>query len=240
MREVVHRVDAPGVARAMVMSMADAVQHRIAHHDVGRSHVDLGAQDEFAILVLAGAHVAEQRKVLVHRAVAERRRRARASEVATVGGNLLSALAVDVGGAALDQHFGKAVELFEIVAGVVQVRAGAVFPRVAEPVHRVDDGVDVFGVFLDGVGVVKAQVAAALVVLGQAEVHPDALGVTDVQVTVGLRRKARDDRRKGLALGVLAAGIGALRQVAINDLAQEVGRGGGGRPIGVVLAHGNA
>ncbi len=193
-----------------------------------------------AVLVLAGSHVAEQREVLFHRTVAERRRRARPGEVATVGGDLLGALAVDIGGAALDQHLGKAVELLEVVAGVVEVLAGAVLPRVAEPVHGVDDGVDVLGVFLDRVGVVEAQVAAAAVFLGQAEVHPDALGVADVQVAVGLRREARDDGRQGVAGGVLAPGVGALLQVGIDDLAQEVGRGGGSGAGGVVLAHGQA
>ena len=43
-RVVVERVDAPRVARAVVVRVADAVEDRVAHQHVGRGHVDLGAQ----------------------------------------------------------------------------------------------------------------------------------------------------------------------------------------------------
>ena len=59
-RVVVHRVDAPVVAGAVVVRVADAVDGRVAHVHVRRGHVDLGAQDVLAVLVLAGLHVAEQ------------------------------------------------------------------------------------------------------------------------------------------------------------------------------------
>ena len=36
-REVVHRIDAPRVARALVSGVQDAIHHRIAHVDVGRA-----------------------------------------------------------------------------------------------------------------------------------------------------------------------------------------------------------
>ncbi|MNX80473.1 hypothetical protein D3C86_1121350 [compost metagenome] len=246
MREVVHRVDAPRIAGAVVMGVADAVEHRVAQHDVRRGHVDLGAQHVLAVAVLAGAHVAEQRQVFRHRAVTERRGLARLGEVAARGGDLLGGLAVHIGGAALDQRFRKGVQLLEVVAGVVQVRLAARLggvPREAEPVHGVDDRVDILGVFLDRIGVVEAQVAAAGVVARQAEVHADALGVANVQVAVRLRREARDDRRQRGALAVRAAGVGACGQVLVDDAAQEVR---GGRVVGglvgrlVVLAHGGA
>ncbi len=44
MRVVVHRVDAPRVARPVMMRATDAIQNRVAHVDVGRRHVDLRAQ----------------------------------------------------------------------------------------------------------------------------------------------------------------------------------------------------
>ena len=56
----VHRVDLPRVAGHVVLGEADAVDRRVAHVDVGRAHVDLGAQDHAAFGVLAGAHLAEQ------------------------------------------------------------------------------------------------------------------------------------------------------------------------------------
>ncbi len=43
-RPVVHRVDAPAVAGAVVTGMQDAVHHRVAQVDVARRHVDLRPQ----------------------------------------------------------------------------------------------------------------------------------------------------------------------------------------------------
>ncbi len=75
--------------------------------------------------------------------------------------------------------------------------------------------------------------AHAAVFLGQAEVDADAFGVANVQVAVGLGGEAGADLGGvGLALalhvgatghaGPAAAGVGALRDVFFNDLAQEV------------------
>ena len=41
---VVHGIDAPLVAGALVRGVEDAVHDRIAHVEVGRGHVDFGAQ----------------------------------------------------------------------------------------------------------------------------------------------------------------------------------------------------
>ncbi len=69
-REVVHRVDAPLVAGAVMLGVQDAVHHRIAHVEVGRRHVDLGAQGARAIGKLAGLHAREQIEILFDAAVA--------------------------------------------------------------------------------------------------------------------------------------------------------------------------
>lgn len=102
--------------------------------------------------------------------------------------------------------------------------------------HGADDGIDAFGVSLDGIRVAKAQVTAAIVIAGHTEAHSDALGVTNVQITVRLRRKAHDHRRNRLASGVPATSVGALRGVGVNGPAQEAGR----RDGDAVLAYGSA
>ena len=99
---------------------------------------------------------------------------------------------VDVGQPSPDQLLGALIELLEVVGGVVL----AVAPVEAEPADVLLDGVDVLDVFLDRVGVVEAQVAAAAELGGDAEVEADGLGVADVQVAVGLGRKAGDDARR--------------------------------------------
>ncbi len=183
--------------------------------------------------MLAVAHLAEPGEVVLRRAAAEAAVGAGRAEVAAGGAHLLGRLLVDVGVAAFDQVLGRAVHEVEVVAGVVEVAGAVGIPVVAQPLHRVDDAVDVFLFFFLRVGVVEAQMANAAVFLGEAKVQPDALGVADVQVTVGLRRKTRADLG-GVCLAFfmlrcitrlaapLAACVGALRQVALDHLAQEV------------------
>ncbi len=158
-RVVVHRIDAPRVAGAVVVGVADAVQHRIAQVDVGRGHVDLGAQHVGAVGELAGAHAAEQVEVLLDAAVAVRAVGAGLGERAAVGADLVGRVRVDVGLATSDQLLGILVELLEVVRRVVL----AVVPVEAEPADVVLDRVDVLDVFLDRIGVVEAQVAGAAV-----------------------------------------------------------------------------
>jgi hypothetical protein len=245
-REGVHRVDAPGVAGVVVRGAADAVERRIAHVDVGASHVDLGAQHGGAVGELAVAHGAEALEVLLGRAAAEGAVGARRVEVAAGGADLLGALLVDIGQARADQVLGGAVHEVEIVAREVDVLVGRAEPGrivgqhgvVSEPLHGVADGVDVFLLFLLGVGVVEAQVAHAAVFPSQLEVEPDALGVADMQIAVRLGREAQAHPGRVLhALGMvrrvarraapLAAGIVALFEVVFDDVAQKIARFGG-------------
>ena len=116
-----------------------------------------------------------------------------------------------------DQFFGGQVIHAEIVRSVAQA-----VPVEAQPAHVVLDGAHVFGVFARRVGVVQAQVADAAKLGGHAEIQADRLGMADMQVTVGFRRKA------GLDGGMFARG-----KVIAHDLADEVGTdrgvGAGGR-----------
>ena len=119
----------------------------------------------------------------------------------------------------LDQLNRPVVELLEVVGGVEQ----PIFPIAAEPADVVDDRIDVLLLFLGGVGVVEPQVELAAVLLGEAEVQADALGVADVQIAVRLGRKPRVH-----AAAVLAGGA-----IGVDDLLDEVPRrgfflGGGG------------
>ena len=156
-REIIGRVDAPCRAGARVRGMQDAVEHRVAQIDVARGHVDLGAQHPGAVRELARAHAAEQVEVLGRAAVAVGAVAAGLGQGAARGAHLLGRLVVDIGVAGADQVLGPAVELLEIIRGVVEVPA----PIEAEPAHVALDRVDVFLLLPGRVGVVEAQVAAA-------------------------------------------------------------------------------
>jgi hypothetical protein len=90
--------------------------------------------------------------------------------------DLVGGEVVDVGLAGLDQVYGPVVELVEVVGGEVEMLA----PVEAEPADVFLDRVDVLLLFLDRVGVVEAQVAAAAELLGDPEVERDRLGVAEV------------------------------------------------------------
>ena len=58
-----------------------------------------------------------------------------------------------------------------------------------QPLNVFFDGVDVFVVFFFRIGIVKTQVAQAVVNISQTEVQADGFGVADVQVAVRLGRE---------------------------------------------------
>ena len=209
---VVHRVDAPLVSGAVMAGVQDAVHDRIAHVEIRRGHVDLGAQGARAIGELAGSHALEQVEVLLDGAVAIRAVAAGLVERAAMLPNLIGGQIADVGFAGLDELDGPGVELIEVVGGVEE----AVLPVEAEPAHVLDDGVDVLDLFLGRVGVVEAHVALAAELGRQAEVQADGLGVADVQIAVRLGRKA----------GVHASPVLVGLQVLEDDLPDEVRRSG--------------
>ena len=216
MREVVHRVDAPGAAGAVMIGVANAVEHRIAHRDVRRSHVDLGAQHVGAVGKFAGAHAAEQIEVLVDAARSVWRVLAWLGQRAAMLADLIGRQRIDVGHALADQILGESVELLVVIRRVVL----ALVPLKPEPLHVFLDRIDVLDVFLDRIGVVEAEVAVAAELAGDAEVEADRLGVADVQVAVRLRRKARHD-----PAAVLSGG-----DVCGDDFANEVRAAASGLP----------
>ena len=170
----------------MVVRPLDPVQHRIPHVDVRRRHVDLRAQDVGAVRELAGAHPPEEIQVLGGRPGAIGAVRARLGQGATVLPYFVAGLAVDVRLSLRNQFNRVRVQLIEVVGGEMQTG-----PFEAQPSDVRLDGVDVLDVFLRRVRVVEPEVAGAAVVPGHAEIQADRLGMADVEIAVGLGRKAR-------------------------------------------------
>ncbi len=154
------------------------------------------------------AHPLEEVQVLLDRPIPPGALATRLGERAAMLADLVGREVVDVGLAGPDEVDRPLVELAEVIRGVVEVLA----PVEAQPAHVRLDGVDVRLLLLDRVGVVEPQVAVAAELLRDAEVEADRLGVTDVEVAVGLRREAGDDRRAP-----------ALAQVRGHDVANEIG-----------------
>src|SRR6516165_9985092 len=207
MREIVARVDAPGGAGARVTGVQDAIEDRIAQVDIARRHVDLGAQDARPIGKLARAHAPEQVEIFRNRTLAPWAVLSRFRQSPARGANFLRRLIVNIGFARTDETLGPFEQLLEIVGGMIEMPT----PVEAEPTHIALDGVDVLLLLLERIGIIEAQMAAPSEFPRNAEVEEDRLGVTDVQVAVGLRRETGHD-------GVIAPGL----EIGTNDVSYEV------------------
>ena len=213
MGPVVGGVDAPGVPRAVMVGMADAVHDGVTQLPVGVRHVDAGAQHLHSVAVLASTHTIEQVEVDFDAAIAKRAVGARLPDGPARGHDGIGILVVDIGDTLADELLCPLVELLETVGRVLDPAV----PLEAQPADVLLDGRDEVDMFRHRVGVVHAQVADSVEVFGHAEVETDGLGVADVQVAVGLRREPGDH----------PATVDPRRLVASHLLADEVGCGGG-------------
>ena len=158
---------------------------------------------------LTRPHASEQVEALLDGAVTMRALDAGSAVSPTLRRDRVTVLIVDVGEPLGNQQFGPLVQLLEVVARVERLAVD----RKPEPREVVDDRLDVARVLRVGVGVVESQVADPTELLGDAEVHGDRLGVTDVEIAVRLGREPRLD----------AATERATFVVGDHQLAHEVG-----------------
>jgi hypothetical protein len=56
MGEIVHRVNRPLIASAVMHGMPNPVEHGVPHPDIGRLHIDLGAKRAMTVGKFARAH----------------------------------------------------------------------------------------------------------------------------------------------------------------------------------------
>ena len=69
----------------------------------------------------------------------------------------------------------------------------ALFPIESEPLHVLLNGVNILNVFLHRVRIIEPQVRPSAEFIGQCEIDPYGLGMSNMQVAVRLRRKAGND-----------------------------------------------
>ncbi len=186
MREIVGRVDAPGVAGARMAGLEYPVENRVAQVDVARGHVDPGAQHAGALVERARPHAAQEVEILGGRAVAAGARGSGFGQRPPHRADFVGARIVDIGLPFAHQMLGPFVEPLEMIGREVQMPA----PVVAEPADVSLDGLDERGLFPDRVGVVEAEMAAPAELPGDPEIEHDRLGMADMEIAVGLGREA--------------------------------------------------
>jgi hypothetical protein len=186
-RPVVHRVDAPFVAGAVMDRAEYAVHERVAHVHVRMRHVDFRTQHLFTVREPARFHPLEEAEVFFNASAAVRAVFAGRGKGSTAPADFLCALVVHVRLPGLDELDGVLVHPVEIIGSVKDFAV----PFEPEPFYVFDYRLDVFLVLHAWVRVVESEVAAAAVFLGDGEAQADRLCVSDVQVSVRLRREAR-------------------------------------------------
>ncbi len=149
---VVHWIDAPCIALAMMGFLDDAVHGGVAHVKVRRCHVYFCPEGTGAVRKLPFAHALEQIEVLHYGAVAIRAFFSRLRKRAPVLAHLVGRKVAHVCRAGLYHVHRPLVHLLEVIGRIIEVLS----PVVAEPPYVLLDGVHIFLVFLARVGVVVA------------------------------------------------------------------------------------
>ena len=185
--KVIHRIDVPFASGTMMRMRGDNTIHdRITEMHVRVCHVDLCTQNHLAFLYLASLHCLEETQVLLDGTITVRRSHTGLGRRTFLLRNLLGCLFIHIGLAFFDETDSEVIELLEIIGGIENMS-----PFETKPANIALDGLYVFGILLGRVRVVKTEVTNTIVFLGNTEVHTYRLDVSDMQVSVRLRRETR-------------------------------------------------
>ena len=179
--KVIARINFP--AHQCADARCASIKYRVPEIDIARRHIDLGTHS--CTIGNSPSHAAEQVKVLLDAAIAERAVFTRFGQRATVEPHLLWGLVVNIGLAGPDQILGPGIELLKVVGGMVEVLP----PVKTKPPDIVLNRIDVFLLFLSRIRVIEPQVAASAKLLGNAESQADRLGMPYVEISIWFRRK---------------------------------------------------
>ena len=158
--KIIHGINAPVIAGAVVVGVQDAVHHRVAHIQIGRGHIDLcpqhtGAVREFARRACArtGPDFPPPTGCDKGCPCPARSSVPRYSRISS-GGQI-----ADIGLPSLINCTAYSIELFKIIRGIIQ----PVLPIKSQPAHILLNGFHIFHLFFGRIGVVEAQIAEAAV-----------------------------------------------------------------------------
>ena len=131
-------------------------------------------------------HLLKQAEVFLNRTIAIGRVNTRFGRRALLCSNLFCRLLINVSLTCFDHADSQFVELLEVVRSIENLA-----PFEAQPLDIVGDAIYILGILFHRIGIVKAEVANAIVLLSDAEIHTDGLNVTNVEVAIRFGRKTR-------------------------------------------------
>ena len=152
---------------------------------VGAGHINLGTQHHGAFLKFTTIHLVEKFQILFYRSVPVGTWCSRSGRCTFLGSYLFWCLFIDVCLTFLDELYSEIPQLLEIVGCIVFVP-----PLESKPLDILFDSFHIFYIFLSGIGIVKTEIADTSIFLCNTEVHTNSLGMTDMKIAIGFRRKA--------------------------------------------------
>jgi len=210
--EIVGRIDHPVIAGLVMWHLADAIENRVTQVHIGRCHINLGSQHPATLIELPGLHPGQQIKILGYITVPVGAIAARFCQGTAILPRLFGRQIIDISPALLHEVNRPIVQLLEITGG----KANIPIPLITQPPNISLDGVNELLALFLGIGVIESQITASAELLGESEVHTDGLRVPNVKVSIGLRRKARDDFRH--SSGVEIIGDDGLQKVCAGPV----------------------
>ena len=207
---VVQRVDAPFIALSVMMSANDAVDCRVTHVHVWRSHVDFRTESFAAVSELAVFHALEQIQVLFNRTIAVWGFLTRLGQSTSVSSHFISSQIINICFSFFDQMQSILIAFIKVV-GTVEDTAGWFC---TQPDQVFFNGFYIFVVLTNRVGIVKTQIEQTAVFLSGAGVDPDCFRTANVQVAVWFWREAGMDLLDMTFL-----------QIFVNDVVNKIGIG---------------
>ncbi len=163
MGPVIHRINAPFVTGTVMVTMLDAVQNRITHMHIRGAHVDFCTQYPRSIGKFTVFHPLEQVKVFIHRLVAACAFLSGLCRYTPFGGNILRTGFIHIGLAFFYEHQSPFIQLVEVIGCIMCLT----LPVESKPLNIFAYGINIFNIFGNRIGIIKPQIALAVILLVQ-------------------------------------------------------------------------
>ena len=184
MGEIVHRINAPFIPRSVMRHLHNAIDNGIAHIKVGGGHINFSAENFSAVFKLAVGHTPKQIKIFLHRTVTVGTLLSRLGQSAAILTHLVGGEVANKGKTLFNKFQGTLINIVKIVGSIVDI-----VPMITQPFYIFHNGVNIFNIFLGGIGIIKTKITTSAVLFGSTEVNADCLCVTDMQIAVRFGRK---------------------------------------------------
>ena len=185
MSKIVHRINTPCISGVVMGHMCHSVNNRISHIHIRRSHIDLCTEYFLSICKFSVLHILKQLQVLLYAAVTVGTVLTRLSQGSTILSDLLCRKVAHISLSLLNELHSGLIHLLEIIRSKEQ----SVIPFCPQPFYIGFDGFYKLRLLLSRVRIIKTQIELSAIFFCQSVIQQNRLGMSDVQISVGFRRK---------------------------------------------------